>query len=112
MGSANRVPYAGQEGALPGTGTLALQARAGPLARSIRDCEMFMRTVADAKPWLVDPAVVAGDWAAMDFSVRSMQDSESRPKGLTFGVIHTDGMYVNIRLLAILITGYMLVATD
>lgn len=96
MPSANRLPYAGlEEGHLPGRSALGLQSRAGPMARSVRDCELFMRAIAAAKPWKVDPALVPGFYEGMDMSVRNSQMSSQRPKGLVIGVMSTDNVYVH-----------------
>ena len=61
MPSADRVPYSGQaEPGAPGSSHVSMKARAGPMARSLRDCEFFMRTVTAAKPWLRDPNIIPG----------------------------------------------------
>ena len=77
------VPYAGQEeGSKPGAKKLALEPVAGPIAGSLRDCEMLMRTIANANPTRFDPDVLIGTWNKM----------ESLPRrNLTIGIIHTDG---------------------
>ena len=82
--SADRIPYIGQqESGLPGTSSISLKSRAGPLARSLRDCELFLRTVAASAPWLRDPNIVPGFWDSMDLGPR-------REQGLRFGVLMTD----------------------
>jgi Asp-tRNA(Asn)/Glu-tRNA(Gln) amidotransferase A subunit family amidase len=81
--SSQRVPFSGQEiGQLPGTEGVGLQASAGPIATSVRDCELFLKTIADAKPWEKDPKVAFGTWA---------NQGELRAKTL-FGVLRTDGI--------------------
>jgi Asp-tRNA(Asn)/Glu-tRNA(Gln) amidotransferase A subunit family amidase len=57
---------------------------AGPLARSLRDCELFLRTVADAAPWDVDADVVFGGWAA--------QGACRGPAAAVVGVVRSDGL--------------------
>lgn len=77
------VPYAGQEeGNKVGAKKLALEPVAGPIAGSLRDCEMFMRIIADAKPARFDPDVVIGSWSRMEGLGR---------KRLMIGIIKTDG---------------------
>ncbi|CAL3966490.1 unnamed protein product [Diplocarpon coronariae] len=81
--SAHRIPYAGQEsGARDGVSKIGLTASAGPLAVSMRDCELFLRAVSDARPWDQDPALVYGLW-------NEQGSLRSKP---TFGVIRTDGL--------------------
>lgn len=80
-----RVPYSGQEGGLPaGQSKLGFQASAGPIARSLRDCELFLKTVADMGAWKYDADVVCGDWDSM---------GEGRSgKQLRLGVVRRDGV--------------------
>jgi amidase len=81
--SSQRVPFSGQEiGQLPGTEGVGLQVSAGPITTSLRDCELFLKTIADAKPWEKDPRVAFGAWASQ---------GELGPKPL-FGVLRTDGI--------------------
>jgi amidase len=62
--SAARVPYAGQQdGTRPGSAKLSMAASAGPIATSLRDCELFLDAVAAARPWERDPNVTYGFWA-------------------------------------------------
>ncbi|KAI9802130.1 MAG: hypothetical protein M1833_002051 [Piccolia ochrophora] len=61
--SGQRVPYTGQEnGVRPGVSEIALAASAGPIAASLRDCELFMKVVAGARPWERDPSIAFGSW--------------------------------------------------
>lgn len=79
-----RVPYSGQEGGLPpGSGKLGIQASAGPIARSLRDCEGFLRVVARMGAWRYDADVVCGDWSSMtDLGGRTVR----------LGVVRSDGV--------------------
>jgi amidase len=62
-GSFQRVPYVGQEnGGREGASKLALPASAGPIAHSVRDCELFLQTISDARPWERDPSLTYGLW--------------------------------------------------
>lgn len=81
--SDQRVPYVGQEnGSREGLSKLGLSPSAGPIAVSMRDCELFLRAVSNAKPWERDPALAYGLWSEQG----SMQ---SKP---VFGVIRTDNL--------------------
>ncbi|PQE29445.1 general amidase protein [Rutstroemia sp. NJR-2017a WRK4] len=81
--SAQRIPYVGQEGGQrPGASKIALPASAGPIARSLRDCELFLQTISNMKPWERDPAVVYGMWD---------EQGAIQEKPL-IGVIRTDGL--------------------
>lgn len=90
--SQDRVPFSGQQmGSLPGTSALGISARAGPIARSPRDCELFFKTVASARPWERDPNLVPGFWDSMDLSARSLIFGGQK-KPLTFGILSTDNL--------------------
>ncbi|KAF1359036.1 general amidase-like protein [Lizonia empirigonia] len=81
--SSQRIPFSGQEiGQLPGTEDVGLQASAGPIATSARDCELFLKTIANAKPWENDPRVAFGTWV-------SQGELGTKP---LFGVLRTDGI--------------------
>ncbi|KAK5163491.1 uncharacterized protein LTR77_010673 [Saxophila tyrrhenica] len=84
--SHGRVPYAGQEGgALPGANKVGMEATAGPIAVSQRDCEMFLRVVCDAKPTGLDPEVLEQTWGQQ----ASLPVGSGRK--LRIGVARTDG---------------------
>ena len=77
------VPSAGQQGgSKPGASKLALEAVAGPLATSRRDCELFMRVVADARPGRFDADAIVPSWKNMDGVTQ---------RNLTIGIVRTDG---------------------
>ncbi|KAK3057314.1 hypothetical protein LTR09_001496 [Extremus antarcticus] len=87
--SHGRVPYAGQEGgALPGTDKIMIEATAGPIATSQRDCEMLLRAICDAKPTALDPEVLSQTWVQQS----SLRDGlvSGEPK-LRVGIMRTDG---------------------
>ena len=80
-----RVPYAGQEtGQPPGAHRLGVRPAAGPMARSLRDCELFLRAVASGSPWDVDADVVPGDWTS--------QGTCCGPASAVIGVVRSDGL--------------------
>ncbi len=81
--SAGRVPFAGQQGNGPlGSGSVGLMASAGPIAGSLRDCELFLRVVAEARPWEMDPDVVYGFW----------EEQGKVGKKPLIGVVRDDGL--------------------
>ncbi|KAL9089767.1 MAG: hypothetical protein Q9165_005561 [Trypethelium subeluteriae] len=87
--SVGRVPYGGQENAaLPGSGRIGLQASAGPIAATLRDCELFFKSVVDSEPWRIDADVITGSWASSGPPVQGITDSEP----LRIGIMHTDGV--------------------
>lgn len=81
--SAQRVPFGGQEGGLnPGASKVGLEASAGPIAGSSRDCELFLKAVSDSEPWNRDPNIAFGYW----------KDQGEISKKPLFGVIRTDNL--------------------
>ncbi|GAM82434.1 hypothetical protein ANO11243_004140 [Dothideomycetidae sp. 11243] len=81
--SHGRVPYANQSGgSLPGADHLSVRASAGPLAHSLRDCELFLHTVNNLKAWEHDPEVVPLPWTPFHTSRRPLR----------IGVVRTDGV--------------------
>lgn len=83
--SHGRVPYAGQEtGSKPGSSKLGIEATAGPIATTLRDCELFLRAVANNAPEKYDPDVIAQTWLQ-----QSPLDARSKP--LRVGIVRTDG---------------------
>ncbi|KZM28835.1 Amidase [Ascochyta rabiei] len=79
--TASRVPFAG--GAPPGRlgspGQILLAI--GPCGRSIRDYELFLRAVAQARPWLLDPTALNIPWRTAD--------AEIKKRKLRFGLIRS-----------------------
>jgi Asp-tRNA(Asn)/Glu-tRNA(Gln) amidotransferase A subunit family amidase len=81
--SAQRVPYVGQEnGSREGASKVGLPASAGPISGSMRDCELFLRAVSNARPWERDPSVAYGLW----------EEQGTVAKKPLLGVIRTDGL--------------------
>lgn len=81
--SSNRVPFTGQTGtAKEGSSSIGLPASAGPLATSMRDCELLLQVVSDARPWERDPSLAYGLWA---------EQGQVQHK-LLIGVIRTDDL--------------------
>jgi amidase len=83
--SHGRIPFGGQEGGKPvGSSTSSIQAVAGPLAHSLRDCELFMKTISSLAPWEVDSGVVFGYWDS--------QGEVKLKKELVVGIVRRDGI--------------------
>lgn len=83
--SHGRVPYAGQEGGQkPGSSKLGIEATAGPIATTARDCAMFMRVVANGGPETFDPEVVAQGWDQL-----ALLNTKLKP--LRVGIVRGDG---------------------
>ncbi|KAK3069210.1 hypothetical protein LTR53_012628 [Teratosphaeriaceae sp. CCFEE 6253] len=62
--TAARVPYGGQ--ASPArAGSFGIAPCAGPLARSVRDVQLFMGSVLGFDGWGVDPSVISAPWRAV-----------------------------------------------
>ncbi|PNS17277.1 hypothetical protein CAC42_6960 [Sphaceloma murrayae] len=84
--SHGRVSYAGLEGgARAGSESVGVRASAGPIAWSVRDCELFMRVVGEGRGWEVDPEVVPMEW-------RGGRALGKREDVLRVGVVRTDGV--------------------
>ncbi|KIV98702.1 hypothetical protein, variant [Verruconis gallopava] len=65
--------YVGQE---------AVRSSAGPMCHSVADIRLFMKTIIDQKPWLVDPEILPLPWR---------EDEEKLPDKLCFGFAMGDG---------------------
>ncbi|KAK3648807.1 hypothetical protein LTR56_007247 [Elasticomyces elasticus] len=79
----SRIPYGGQTGPAR-AGSPGILAVAGPLARSVRDVEMFMKAVLEYDCWKVDDSAIFAPW-------REPATSES--KTLTIGYLMEDAKY-------------------
>lgn len=77
--TSNRVPTGGC--VLPMNGCEAFPVVVGPVCRSARDNEHFLKVVMDAQPWTSDPVVVPIPWRAIDL-----------PKKLKVGILADDGL--------------------
>lgn len=100
-GSWQRVPYQNQEnGTLPGSSKLGLPASAGPIATSLRDCELFFNAVAAQRPWEIDADVAPLPWTPSPSAGLGNSGSSG---GLTIGVVRTDGLITPLPPIAKLI---------
>ena len=92
--SHGRVPYAGQEGGLaPGSSKLGIEATAGPIAHSMRDCEMLLAAIGASRPWVFDPDVVPQSWEqqASIHTILPAPGNRLKP-ALRIGIVSTDGI--------------------
>lgn len=84
--SHGRVPYAGQEsGTQAGASKTGIESTAGPIARSVRDCDLLLRVVCDAWPSSLDPDCLDQTWAQQS----SLQHANQNK--LVVGIARTDG---------------------
>lgn len=92
--SHGRIPYAGQEnGSVPGTETLGIRSVAGPIAHSVRDCELFFKAIGDLEPWVFDPECVAQTWEQQIVrSAIKTPSLSSHMRTLKVGIVTTDGI--------------------
>ncbi|THX14626.1 amidase [Aureobasidium pullulans] len=92
--SHGRIPYSGQEnGSLPGTEALGIRSVAGPIAHTVRDCELFFKAIGDQEPWIFDPECVPQTWEQQ--IVRSALRTPSlsdHMRRLRVGIVKTDGI--------------------
>lgn len=81
--SAQRIPYVGQANVTrEGASKIGLLASAGPIAGSMRDCELFLKAISNARPWEQDPSIAYGLW----------EEQGVIAKKPLLGVIRTDGL--------------------
>ncbi|KAJ6109068.1 hypothetical protein N7486_001302 [Penicillium sp. IBT 16267x] len=87
--SNGRVPFGGQEsGQLPGKGRMALQAVAGPLARSVADLGAVIAEILP-RAELFDEDCIPGYWPT---PASSVSVSLTLPRNFTIGILKTDGL--------------------
>lgn len=89
--SHGRVPYAGQEsGSAPGGNKLAIESTAGPIATSLRDCELLLQIICDSNPAALDPDVFTQIWEEQT-SLLTHSPSSSKASPIRVGIVRTDG---------------------
>lgn len=76
--SASRLPYDGIE--LPGAGQESVKCVIGPLARSVDDINLFMKTTLDQEPWETEVSLLPLPWKIVEPS-----------KDITVGIMWSDG---------------------
>lgn len=77
--SASRLPYDGIE--LPGAGQESVKCVIGPLAHSIDDINLLMKTILDQEPWDNEVSLVPLPWKKVDVS-----------RKITVGIMWSDGI--------------------
>ncbi|EME48089.1 hypothetical protein DOTSEDRAFT_69881 [Dothistroma septosporum NZE10] len=83
--SHGRIPYTGQEGGKrPGSSRIEIEATAGPLATTVRDLELFMHAVCNARTENFDTEVIPQTWTSL-----TPLTTPDRP--LRLGIVRTDG---------------------
>ncbi|KAJ1323756.1 amidase [Microdochium nivale] len=60
----------------------------GPMARSLRDLDLFMHAVRETKPWKLDVALAPLPWTGLQ---TPLGDGGRPPRPLKIGIIHHDG---------------------
>ena len=60
----------------------------GPISRSLEGVKMFMKTLLDQKPWIIDPSLVALPWKTTSL----LRTDSSGKKKLRIGVLSDDGV--------------------
>jgi amidase len=60
----------------------------GPIAHSLGDLKLFVRSVLAQKPWFKDPKVIELDWR--ESAVEEVQNTEK----LCFGIMKWDGKFM------------------
>ncbi|KAF4466159.1 general amidase [Fusarium albosuccineum] len=66
----------------PFTAELNILCSAGPMCRSLRDMDLFVRSVLSAKPYLLDPSIIPLPWTGLQTPVT---------RRLKIGIISNDG---------------------
>lgn len=88
-----RIPYGGQKGS-GRPGYFGVLPCAGPLARSVRDIEYFMRAVLSFDAWTVDEAVISVPWRQQQLSAPAISNPGAQgTKKLALGFILEDPKY-------------------
>ncbi|KAJ6561163.1 general amidase [Mycena vulgaris] len=85
--SYNRVPYCGSTNSMEGQE--AIPSVLGPLSSSVNGLKIFMKAMADAKPWLSDPLALRLPWN--DDAYR-LADHGGEDGKLCFAILWDDGV--------------------
>ncbi|TCD62072.1 hypothetical protein EIP91_007512 [Steccherinum ochraceum] len=86
--SYGRIPYAGAVNSMEGQDSVP--SVFGPLCNSLAGVKIFMKAVADSKPWLKDPLAVRKKWDEDEYKL----EDHGRGKGLVFGICWNNGVKV------------------
>lgn len=79
--SVGLIPHGGVRDLTP-PGSDVVKSTAGPMATSLRDCEMFLKVILEAEAWKYDSSAIAMPWVEI----------EARKK-IKIGVAMNDGMF-------------------
>ncbi|KAF3156040.1 hypothetical protein TWF225_008146 [Orbilia oligospora] len=72
--SAHRyVSQVGSEFIMPGSFGVGLSFSTGPIATSLRSCELLLKVVSDGKLWESEPHVLFSPWRTLEFKPRPMK---------------------------------------
>ncbi|ORY22891.1 putative amidase [Naematelia encephala] len=80
--SVGRIPYGGANTPMGPVGYDGILCTHGPMARSVDDLELYMRTLLAGEPWLVDPSLSPRPWSPM----------VQTEKKLRIGILRSDGV--------------------
>ncbi|KAK6540091.1 hypothetical protein TWF694_008921 [Orbilia ellipsospora] len=65
--------HAGTEFTKPGSFGIGLSFSTGPIATSLRSCELLMKVVSDAKLWDIEPQTTSAPWRTIETTPRPMR---------------------------------------
>ncbi|KAJ7132211.1 general amidase [Mycena epipterygia] len=85
--SYNRVPYCGSTNSMEGQE--AIPSVLGPLSSSVNGLKIFMKAMADAKPWISDPLVLRLPWNDDAYRLADHGGEEGK---LCFAILWDDGV--------------------
>ncbi|KDQ63717.1 hypothetical protein JAAARDRAFT_148343 [Jaapia argillacea MUCL 33604] len=86
--SYGRVPYEGTPNSFEGQDSVL--SVLGPMSRSLSGIKVFMKAIADSKPWQKDPLAVRKPWNEEEYNLLE----HGHGKELCFGIIWADGVVV------------------
>ncbi|KAG2134391.1 general amidase [Suillus bovinus] len=86
--SYGRVPYCGARNSLEGEDSIL--SVFGPMSNSLRGLRIFMKAVANSKPWLKDPLAVRKKWDEDEYELAD----HGSGKYLCFAIMWDDGVVV------------------
>ncbi|KAG0695939.1 general amidase [Suillus ampliporus] len=86
--SYGRVPYCGARNSLEGQDSIL--SVFGPMTNSVGGVKVFMKAVANAKPWLKDPLAVRKKWDEDEYNLAD----HGSGKDLCFAIMWDDGVVV------------------
>lgn len=85
--SYNRVPYCGSTNSMEGQE--AIPSVLGPLSSSVNGLKIFMKAMADAKPWISDPLALRLPWSDDAYKLADHGGEDAK---LCFAILWDDGV--------------------